>query len=368
MTKSRLRAAALRLLPWLVALALLAFTLSAISLQDAWAYLQRLDALAIAILVAANALVLLTFTGRWWLILRAQGYRIPYLALSGYRLGAFGVSYFTPGPHFGGEPMQVYLPEKHHGVPRSTSIAAVALDKSLELVVNFAFLAGGVAIFLHLDLVPQAIGERALAASMALLALPALLLLTIAFGRHPLSAPLQSIAGWGKSPSATGDGEVWRRRLASLAQHLRASEGDIALFFRRHPTSLLLALLVSLVSWMAMIGEYWLALRLLGLTLTPMEALVALVAGRMALLAAMPAGLGALEASQVLVLGALGVNPAAGLSLSLLIRARDLLLAAIGLWWGVRQWRRPGQALAIPGELSQPAYPGGEAGSTPGVT
>lgn len=363
--KPRLRAASVRLLPWLVALALLAWTLSSISLQDAWAFLRRLDVLAILVLAAANAVVLLTFTGRWWLILRAQGYRIPYLALSGYRLGAFGVSYFTPGPHFGGEPLQVYLPEKHHGVPRSTAIAAVALDKSLELVVNFAFLTAGLGILLHLGLVSQVMGERALGVSLALLALPTLLLLTISLGRHPLSSPVEFVARWGRGHPAMEGARGWRARLASLALHLRASEGEIAVFFRRHPVSLLLALVVSLVSWIAMIAEYWLALRLLGLWLSPMEALVALVAGRLALLAAMPAGLGALEASQVLILGALGVNPAAGLSLSLVIRARDLLLATTGLWWGIRQWRRPGPDLMISEELSRTVYSGGEAGSTP---
>jgi hypothetical protein len=33
-------------------------------------------------------------------------------------------------------------------------------------------------------------------------------------------------------------------------------------------------------------------------------------------------------------LGALGLNPAAGISLSLLIRVRDLALGGLGLWWG----------------------------------
>jgi hypothetical protein len=43
---------------------------------------------------------------------------------------------------------------------------------------------------------------------------------------------------------------------------------------------------------------------------------------------------GALEASQVLALGALGINPSTGISLSLLIRARDIALGGLGLWWG----------------------------------
>jgi hypothetical protein len=44
--------------------------------------------------------------------------------------------------------------------------------------------------------------------------------------------------------------------------------------------------------------------------------------------------LGSLEASQVLAMGLIGVTPAAGIALSLVIRARDVLLGVSGLWLG----------------------------------
>jgi hypothetical protein len=47
--------------------------------------------------------------------------------------------------------------------------------------------------------------------------------------------------------------------------------------------------------------------------------------------------LGTLEASQLLAFAAIGLNPAIGVSLSLLIRARDVLLGGLGLWWGSRR-------------------------------
>ena len=62
-----------------------------------FAVLRRLTAVEIVVLIAANALVLLALNGRWWVILKAQGHRLPYLELAGYRLAAFGLSYFTPG-------------------------------------------------------------------------------------------------------------------------------------------------------------------------------------------------------------------------------------------------------------------------------
>jgi uncharacterized membrane protein YbhN (UPF0104 family) len=90
---------------------------------------------------------------------------------------------------------------------------------------------------------------------------------------------------------------------------------------------------ISILSWIAIIGEYWLALHFLGQSVTLAQTISALVAARFAMLLPMPGGLGTLEASQVLALGALGLNPAAGISLSLLIRIRDLSLSGLGLWY-----------------------------------
>ena len=72
----------------------------------------------------------------------------------------------------------------------------------------------------------------------------------------------------------------------------------------------------------------------LGVSLTFDQTIVALTAARLAILFPLPGGLGALEASQVLAMTVLELNPAVGLSLSLLIRVRDVLLGSLGLWWG----------------------------------
>ena len=60
-------------------------------------------------------------------------------------------------------------------------------------------------------------------------------------------------------------------------------------------------------------------------------AIISLTAARIAFLTPLPGGLGALEASQVFAMGALGFNPALGISISLWIRSRDVLLALLGL-------------------------------------
>jgi uncharacterized membrane protein YbhN (UPF0104 family) len=61
------------------------------------------------------------------------------------------------------------------------------------------------------------------------------------------------------------------------------------------------------------------------------QILAALTAALFAFLMPLPGGLGALEVSQVYALTAMGYTPAIGISLSLLMRARDILNGGLGL-------------------------------------
>ena len=80
-----------------------------------------------------------------------------------------------------------------------------------------------------------------------------------------------------------------------------------------------------------MVFEYWLMTYFLGLRLSLMQAVSTLTAARLAFLTPLPGGLGALEASQVLALQTLGLESTYGISISLLIRLRDILFGLAGL-------------------------------------
>jgi uncharacterized protein (TIRG00374 family) len=322
-----------RNLLWLIPLLFLVWALRNVSLAEVWAVLTNVGPAQILALVVANCLVSLTFSARWWLILRAQGHSIPYLTLAGYRLAAFGVTYFTPGPQFGGEPLQVYLVQRQHRVAGSTAVSAVALDKSLELFVNFSFLVGGVSCILLGQVFPGVVGTQAIVLPLTLLAMPMGFLFAIWSGKHPVSSFFEigvRLITWlrplGNDP--------WRSRYQEIYRTLWDSEEEATRFCRESPLILAQAIFVSIFSRVAIVGEYWLMLHVLGLHLTPVQTISVLTAARIAYLLPLPAGLGTLESSQVLALGALGLNPAVGISLSLLIRARDVALGGFGLWWG----------------------------------
>jgi glycosyltransferase 2 family protein len=308
----------LRVALWVGGALLLALSLRGISLAESFRAVARLDAGAIAVLVVVNLAAVVVFTTRWWCILRGLGRPLSLLAATGYRLAAFGVSYFTPGPQIGGEPLQVLLLEKRHGCPREDAIASVGLDRLVEAVVNFSYLAGA-----FLFLVRP--GTTSLTAAFVLI--PLLYLVALALGRRPLARALDLSLG----PS----------RAATARSVVRASESRAGRFCREKPGDLGLALLASLASFGLMLLEYWLMARFLGMDLTFGGVVLGLTAARVAYLLFFPAALGVFEAGQIAAAGALGFPPELGVSLALLVRARDVLLAATGLSFGARAMSSP---------------------------
>lgn len=320
------------LLPWLLAVGLVIGIIQAVPIEQTWTALQGLSLAEIGWLMLLNVLVLLTLNGRWWILLRGLGVRVPFFTLVMHRLAAFGISYFTPGPHFGGEPAQVLLVERHHGAARATAVAAVSLDKTLELLVNFTFLAAGIGVVLEKQLLRGVNGDGAITFALVLLTMPVGLLWLIWRGKRPFSRPLTLLLRrhWLMRH------EQWQQRVIRLYHGAQESELQAWRLFRDAPDTVWLALLSSVLSWLFIMLEFGLLLFFLGILLTPVQIIALLVAARVAILMPLPAGLGTLEGSQVLVLEALGFNGAVGIGVTLIIRVRDACLGMLGLWWGAR--------------------------------
>ena len=309
-----------QILLWMVALLVLVWVLIQVPIQEIVLLLGELNYWEIASLLLVNTAIILLFGVRWWLIIRSLGYFISFKSITRYRLAAFGVSYFTPGPHFGGEPLQVYFLRQRHGVPGTTAVASLALDKSFELLANFGFLVFGISVILSFGVLGALADTFGLWLALALLFLPSVYLVMLWRGDQPLAAILFLL------PAA---------RLRSQAAKVKSTEMQMNTFCREHPAVLLLSVVISGLVWMALIFEYWLALRFLGVQMDMAQIISIMTAARIALLTPFPGALGALEASQMLAMEALGYQAALGLGIGLLIRARDVLFGMLGLIWGV---------------------------------
>lgn len=323
-----------QLLLILVACGLLWLTLRQVGLVAIWTVLRQLAWHQLGLWGLLNGLVLLILALRWRVLLHAVGHPLSLFVLCYYRLIAFGVTYFTPGPQLGGEPLQVYLVSRRHQVATADAIAVVTVDKVIEMLVNFGFLLVGFIIIVQQGWLSETLGYQSLLYAFVLLALPVGLFIALWQGRQPLSTlvgyTIILLARWTRPTHF----------LCKAQQTIQVSETQTHRLLRRQPTAVIQAFLLTLVGWLLMVAEFTYATYALGLNLTLAQSVAAMVAARVAFLLPIPAGVGALEGSLALALPLLGFRAVDGVALSLLIRGRDVLLAGVGLWLGQRALRQ----------------------------
>ncbi len=322
---------------WLGGFALLGVALQQVNLAKAWTAVVSLSAWQLVALIALNAAVLVLLTARWGFLVRAMGFEVSLSKLFGYRLASFGVSFLTPGPQFGGEPLQVLLLQRRHQVPTGVALGSVAVDKTLDLIANFAFLVAGALLWIGWGVAETPVGSSAAIAAALLLAVPLAYLGGLALGRTPFSG----LIGWLVA-------RLGATRLSALRQTVEQAEHSAVAVIRERPGAVGVALALSLASWLFLSAEFWLMLNFLGASASFIEALLVLTLVRLAFLLPFPGGVGVMEAALLLGCRALGFSAELAMSAAMLIRARDLSLAVGGLLAGARALRTPPQSASAP--------------------
>lgn len=319
--------------------------------REEFVLLAQIGPAPFLIYVAINCAIALFFANRWWLLLRGMGVPLPFGRVAVYRMIGATISLLTPGPQFGGEPAQVWLLVRRGGVTSSQAIASVALDRLLELTANLAFLVAGILYSVWTGVLGAALDIRTIVVTLLPLTLPLLLLSGLWWRGRFLTGAVQGLVE--HLP------EWWQALIPlRLLRSLAAGEAHIHNILRQNPRLVVVGALVSVVNWLVLLADFWLATRLIGMELNPAQFIGFVVAARIAILLPIPAGLGALEASQIIAAERFGFNPALGLALVLLFRARDVVLALVGLWlaWRERRLGSPGTG-RLSAKLSAPGEP-----------
>ena len=309
---------------WLAAPVLVFLFVRFAPLDAIWRALRSLQVWQLGVIVVLNLAVLMLFAGRWGLILHSFGQKVPFFRLLGYRLAGFGLSYFTPGPQIGGEPLQVFLLTHKQGVPSTSAVASVFFEKLLEVLGNFTFLVIGLVVSVMSGLLAGKVPLLVWPGVALVLVWPILHLSALARGHRPLSGLLDFA-------SRRWKGRLWQ----TGAVHAAEFENMIGQFCKERPGDLARAIALSALVWIVAVTEFHFLLHFLGVPTGLAQTIGILTAARLAFLLPIPAGLGTLEASQYLAMQAAGYDPVYGLAASLIIRARDMSLGALGLLIGV---------------------------------
>jgi len=299
---------------------LLYFALRNAPLAEIWETIRQLKLWQIFALIGINAAIYALITLRWWVIVRAEAKSIPYVPLLAVRVAVFGVSYFTLGPQIGGEPLQVLYLRYHHGLTYTRAAASVVMDKLLEFLANFILLAVGLTAVAEAGIFSVTGGQlsAAWAALAALMLWPLIHIILMYRGVYPIRFVLRALSR------------------AKWSRFIIAAERLAGAFCQRHLRALFVAAFVSLLAAAGMVIEYMLITSFLQIRLPFWQTVSAWTAGWLAFLVPLPGGLGALEASQVFALGAFGIAAASAIGVTLLMRARDILIGGLGLYFASR--------------------------------
>jgi len=262
----------IRLLWLSILLALLYFALRNAPLIEIWNTLKGLQLWQIGLLLFINVLVIIAMTARWWIIVQAENKSVPFFPLIGYRLSVFGLSYFTPGPQVGGEPLQVLYLQRNHGLTYARATSTVIMDKLLEFLVNFILLGIGAWAIFRVGLV----SENGIRLTLSLIGLAVLLLLPIVQiillykGILPISKILL------RQPFIQKDHASIRLIIVS--------ERMASVFCRKHLQAMFLAIGVSLIAIAGMATEYYLIVNFLGIEINMVQVFAALTCMQIAFL------------------------------------------------------------------------------------
>ncbi len=134
---------------WFTAGVLIILTILELPIGD---MLPRIDAISNSVwttLFLVNLVILFLAVKRWQIISQIFGVEISFARLFIIRQAGSTFSFVTPGPQFGGEPLQALWLNRGQGVPLDNTIASIGADRFIEIFINFSFLFLGILLVIQ---------------------------------------------------------------------------------------------------------------------------------------------------------------------------------------------------------------------------
>ncbi len=309
-----------RALIWLLALGLTGWILSRLPLTPLWQTIADLHFSQWMLWIALNLMVIMLLAGRWQVLTRAMALPCEFLQLLRVRQAGQVISFVTPGPQFGGEPLQVYWLWRRYSAPGHTAFLAVGLDRFYELWINFAVLL--LAVLTLLTSRSMVFVDWHIIAFV----LSGLILLMGLFGWFVLRKPLR-IRDWIKRLTSR-----WQRhaRLRHLDTYWSQLNESLQQVFTTQRPALGVALGLSLLAWIGMIAEFWLLLTFVDVPLDLATFVFLFTVVRLAFLLPLPGGIGSVEAGLFWAFQVLDLPLPAAAGLIVLMRLRDVIILLAG--------------------------------------
>ncbi|WP_372369507.1 lysylphosphatidylglycerol synthase transmembrane domain-containing protein [Candidatus Uabimicrobium sp. HlEnr_7] len=273
-------------------------------------FLAKIDLGEISILVAINLLLFFLFCLRWWIIFVRIDSNISFSNLVKNRLIGFAISYITPGPLVGGEPLQIFLLKKINNIPATHSVSALFIDRYVDFLANFTFVIFATCFLFWNDI--------STLLSLVLITVFSIYVSVIFFYIKKVAVFSYILE---KIPY-----------LQKIYRFLYEVELQVIEFFHSSTSAWWQIFALCITIWGITIFELWFTLYALDLEPSLIDVLTVLLTLRLVLLTPFPGGIGILETSQMWVVNYLGFNRNISAITTLLIRGRDASFTLCGLY------------------------------------
>ena len=304
---------------WLVGCSLVFFTIRELPLAGMLERLGEISPLRLVGLLAINSLILFFSVKRWQILAQVFDIQLPLAHLFKVRQAGNTISFVTPGPQFGGEPLQLYWLSQSHEIPMDISLAILGADRFMEIFINLSILLLSVIFIFYTDI------EVNLSKTFLFIFLTVsiLTMLLVLFLRQPewlenifkslFSRFTHTVSNSNESQNASSG---WGRLLKKI---------------EKNKSKVILAATITLLGWIALLLELFMMMEALGISPNFYEVIFVMLGIRIALLMPIPGGVGTIEASLFWSFEILGLTLAGAGGLIALSRLRDVIVLFIGI-------------------------------------
>ena len=295
-----------RLVRWgatAAALLLVAALAGTVEWRESWRAVRGASPGLLLAATLVNLATLAARAARWWIFLRAAGARSYGVALRGAIVGS-GLNNLLPAN--GGDAARVLLVARQAALPRSTVLAAVAIDRLVEFLSCAALLALAPLVVP----LPGALARWRVPVAVAVAVLLALLAL---LARRAARVPRAPVVGATARAGPPG-------RLRHAIERFAAGMTGLPTAARLGP-----ALAISLLTWIGQALVYHLTARAVGLPVTLAASATAMLAVNLSFLVQLtPGNVGIFQLLYALVMATYGVSHHAAVGAAVVIQALQI--------------------------------------------
>jgi len=304
----------------LAGIGLFAWAIEKIGWDQIWATFRGFSVWSVFVILGLSILIVLIGSWKWQVILKSQGYRLPFAKVFRAYLIGFSLDYLTPFAMFGGEIVRGYS-LKEDSLTWEKIIASIGADKILDCIAIFFTITSGLLLF-NDRFSSSLVGPKIILAALLLIISVILFFYFKVKKKESVVKFFIELIGLEKSKSGEAVVRVEKEIFSIFRQKKHLAEISLL-------TVLRLAVLLI---------RHWVLLYLLGMNIDLFGAFSILSFTFLTYFFPTPALLGSHEVVQSFVFPFYGFRSGAGAAFTLALRIGDLFAAFGGLIFLFHSW------------------------------